>query len=72
MYSAKEEGHGYRFFTEEMNQKALERMRLENSLRCALHTKQFLVYYQPVADHNKSRDRHGSTVALESSGSGLD
>ncbi|MDY0094969.1 MAG: EAL domain-containing protein [Candidatus Vecturithrix sp.] len=52
MYSAKEEGHGYRFFTEEMNQKALERMRLENSLRCALQQKQFLVYYQPVADHN--------------------
>ncbi|GAK55801.1 sensory box/GGDEF family protein [Candidatus Vecturithrix granuli] len=52
MYSAKEEGQGYRFFTEEMNQKAFERMRLENSLRCALQQDQFLVYYQPVADHN--------------------
>ena len=51
MYTAKEERHGYRFFTEEMNQKALERMRLENSLHCALQQDQFLVYYQPVADH---------------------
>jgi EAL domain-containing protein (putative c-di-GMP-specific phosphodiesterase class I) len=33
-----------------MNRKALERMKLENNLRNALHHDQFVVYYQPVAD----------------------
>jgi diguanylate cyclase (GGDEF)-like protein/PAS domain S-box-containing protein len=54
MYVAKEEGQGYRFFTEEMNSKALERMRLESNLRNALQHNQFVVYYQPLADdHNR-------------------
>ncbi|PIE32623.1 diguanylate cyclase [candidate division KSB3 bacterium] len=48
MYAAKEESEGYRFFTEAMNQKALERMRLESSLRTALQNRQFVVYYQPL------------------------
>lgn len=48
MYAAKEESEGYRFFTEEMNQKALERMRLERSLRTALQNNQFIVHYQPL------------------------
>ena len=50
MYAAKEEGEGYRFFTEEMNRKALERMRLESSLRNALARNEFVVYYQPLVD----------------------
>ncbi|MCP4396656.1 MAG: EAL domain-containing protein [bacterium] len=50
MYAAKEEGHGYRFFTEEMNVKALERMQMESHLRTALHNDQFIVYYQPLVD----------------------
>ncbi len=50
MYAAKEESEGYRFFTEEMNQKALERMRLERSLRTALQSNQFIVHYQPLID----------------------
>ena len=50
MYAAKEEGQGYRFFTEEMHRKALERMKIENSLRTALQDKQFVLYYQPLVD----------------------
>ncbi len=50
MYAAKEEQKGYRFFTEEMNRKALERMRLESSLRTALQDNQFVVHYQPLVD----------------------
>jgi len=50
MYAAKEEGQGYRFFTEEMNTKALERMMLESSLRNALQNNQFVIYYQPMVD----------------------
>ena len=53
MYAAKGEREGYRFFTEEMNQKALERMKLESSLRTALQDNQFVLYYQPlVGDRN--------------------
>jgi diguanylate cyclase (GGDEF)-like protein/PAS domain S-box-containing protein len=50
MYAAKEGGQGYRFFTEEMNRKALERMVLESSLRSALQNNQFVIYYQPLVD----------------------
>jgi diguanylate cyclase (GGDEF)-like protein/PAS domain S-box-containing protein len=50
MYAAKEECEGYRFFTEEMHRKTLERMRLESSLRDALQHNQFVVYYQPLVD----------------------
>jgi len=48
MYVAKEEGDGYRFFTEEMNIKAIERMNMGNNLRTALERRQFIVYYQPL------------------------
>jgi EAL domain-containing protein (putative c-di-GMP-specific phosphodiesterase class I) len=50
MYAAKEEGQGYRFFTEEMNRNALERMMLEGSLRNALQHDQFALFYQPLVD----------------------
>ncbi len=50
MYAAKEERQGYRFFTEEMNRKTLERMRLERSLRIALQDNQFALYYQLLVD----------------------
>jgi diguanylate cyclase (GGDEF)-like protein len=53
MYAAKEEGQGYRFFTEGMHRQALERMILESNLRNALHRNQFVLYYQPLVD-----DRH--------------
>jgi len=50
MYAAKEEREGYRFFTEEMNRKALERMKMEGSLRNAIQRNQFVIYYQPLVD----------------------
>jgi diguanylate cyclase (GGDEF)-like protein/PAS domain S-box-containing protein len=51
MYAAKEAKQGYRFFTEEMNKKALERMILENNLRNALQHNQFVLFYQPMVDN---------------------
>ncbi|MCP4401012.1 MAG: EAL domain-containing protein [bacterium] len=59
--SAKDSQEGYRFFTEEMNRAALERMNLENSLHHALQEKQFHVYYQPLVD---SRSRLVGMEAL--------
>ncbi len=53
MYAAKEERRGYRFFTEEMNKMAIERMMLEGSLRNALCNNQFAIYYQPLVDKHK-------------------
>ena len=53
MYAAKDEKEGYRFFTEEMNQKALERMNLESSLRHALQEHQLMMYYQPLVDEHR-------------------
>ncbi len=51
MYVAKEEDEGYRFFTEEMNRKAIERMKMGNSLRKALQKNQFVLHYQPMVDN---------------------
>lgn len=49
MYAAKENGgSGYRFFTEEMNRKALFRMKMESSLRKALERNELVLYYQPL------------------------
>ena len=53
MYAAKEERDGYRFFTEEMNRKALDRMKLEGNLRSALADKQFVLFYQPLVDDER-------------------
>ena len=51
MYAAKDDGgNNYRFFTEEMNSKALHRMRMENNLRKALERDELLLYYQPLVD----------------------
>lgn len=50
MYSAKEEGTGYRFFTKEMNQRVVDRMQLENSMRDALKRNEFSIHYQPFID----------------------
>ncbi|MCP4351481.1 MAG: EAL domain-containing protein [Desulfobacterales bacterium] len=51
MYVAKEEDEGYRFFAEEMNRKAVERMKMGNSLRNALQHNQFVLHYQPLVDN---------------------
>ncbi len=54
MYAAKAEGSSCHFFTEEMNQRALERMQLESGLRQAIEQHQFVLYYQPLV--NSSND----------------
>jgi diguanylate cyclase (GGDEF)-like protein/PAS domain S-box-containing protein len=48
MYSAKESGrNNFRFFTEDMNAQAVERVTLENGLRLALDKKELFLVYQP-------------------------
>ncbi len=48
MYQAKRAGHNaYRFFSEEMNSLAVERMTLVRDLHNALETEAFRVFYQP-------------------------
>ncbi len=50
MYAAKEDTNSYRFFTAEMNERALERMRVDRSLRQALELDQLRLFYQPMVD----------------------
>lgn len=51
MYLAKEQGRNkYMFFTEELNRKAQERLRLENNLRMALEREEFHLNFQPQID----------------------
>jgi diguanylate cyclase (GGDEF)-like protein len=51
MYEAKRSGgDGYYFFTEEINYKASQLLRLENELREALDKHQFFLLYQPLVD----------------------
>ncbi|MBI3045514.1 MAG: PAS domain S-box protein [Betaproteobacteria bacterium] len=61
MYRAKEVGrNSYQFYTPEMNQRALEILNMESSLRRALERNEFLLYFQP-----KSRIADGETVGVE-------
>jgi len=51
MYRAKEEGRNkYRFYTTDMNARALERLALESKLRRALEQDAFVLHYQPKID----------------------
>jgi EAL domain-containing protein (putative c-di-GMP-specific phosphodiesterase class I) len=51
MYRAKEQGrNNCQFFTADMNERALERLDMENSLRHALERDEFRLYYQPQVD----------------------
>jgi EAL domain-containing protein (putative c-di-GMP-specific phosphodiesterase class I) len=51
MYYAKESGRSsVRFFTEDMNAQAVERLTLEHSLRLALGRKELFLVYQPQMD----------------------
>jgi len=51
MYNAKNNGRNtYCFYTEEMTQKAFERIEMEASLRQALEREEFVVYYHPQVD----------------------
>jgi diguanylate cyclase (GGDEF)-like protein len=48
MYRAKEQGRNtYQYFTREMNERALARVRMEAALRRAIDHKEFLLHYQP-------------------------
>jgi len=51
MYTAKQCGrNSFRFFTEDLNTQAVERLTLENSLRSALTGEQLFLMYQPQLD----------------------
>jgi diguanylate cyclase (GGDEF)-like protein/PAS domain S-box-containing protein len=51
MYRAKEQGRNtYQYFTREMNERALARVRMEAALRGAIDQKEFLLHYQPKVD----------------------
>jgi diguanylate cyclase (GGDEF)-like protein/PAS domain S-box-containing protein len=51
MYHAKELGRAsYQFFTEQMNQAASRRLRLENDLRRALGRDELRLHYQPIVE----------------------
>jgi diguanylate cyclase (GGDEF)-like protein/PAS domain S-box-containing protein len=51
MYRAKAlGGNTYQFFTQEMNDRALQRRRMEASMREALERREFVLHYQPKVD----------------------
>ncbi len=50
MYGAKESRNGWKRYETRMNQKARERLLLENDLRIALELGQFRLVYQPLVD----------------------
>lgn len=63
MYRAKNEGRNtYRFYADEMGNKAYTRVIMENALRIALKENQFCVYYQPQI--NMSTDEWVGMEAL--------
>lgn len=54
MYQAKEASRNtYRFYTDEMNTKAVERMNIESKLRYALEKNELSIFYQPIMDLNR-------------------
>ena len=56
MYSAKDQGRNtFRFYDRSMNDKALQRLSLENQLRRALEHRELELYYQPQLDLRTSR-----------------
>ncbi len=51
MYRSKNEGKNvYRYFTEDMNADASEKLELTNDLRTAIEHEQLTLYYQPIVD----------------------
>ncbi len=61
MYRVKSRGrNGYQFYMPEMNDRAVERLEMENDLRSALERGEFVLHYQP-----KVRLRGGRIYGLE-------
>ena len=61
MYRAKELGNNnYQFYTAKMNERALERLRIEGDLRSALERNEFILHYQPQIDL-----RTGQIIGME-------
>jgi diguanylate cyclase (GGDEF)-like protein len=51
MYRVKRQGkNAYRFFTEDMNREAMERLLLETGLRRAIEQAELRLHYQPIVD----------------------
>ena len=56
MYQAKDDGRNtYQFYTQEMTEKAFERIAMGSSFRNALEKEEFIVHYQPQADAETGR-----------------
>ncbi|MEE4379526.1 MAG: EAL domain-containing protein [Candidatus Competibacteraceae bacterium] len=61
MYQAKEIGrNNYQFFTPSLNQKALNRLKIDSCLRNALERGELTLHYQPIIDL-----RSGAVVSVE-------
>ena len=61
MYRAKELGrNNFQFYTAAMNERVMERLRIESALRNALERKEFVLHYQPQIDL-----RSGQVVGME-------
>jgi diguanylate cyclase (GGDEF)-like protein/PAS domain S-box-containing protein len=61
MYRAKEQGRNtYQYFTREMNERAMQRVKTESALRRAIERNEFLLHYQP-----KVRIANGEVCGFE-------
>jgi diguanylate cyclase (GGDEF)-like protein len=55
MFRAKESGrHCFQFYKPEMSVSAMERLELENSLKAAFESDEFVIHYQPIIDVHKN------------------
>jgi diguanylate cyclase (GGDEF)-like protein/PAS domain S-box-containing protein len=56
MYRAKETGrNNFQFFTPSMNERLIERIRIEGDLRNAIEREEFVLHYQPQVDTRSGR-----------------